>query len=103
MKELTLQDVHDYANEFNALISTWRLEMNLDGYFLKMTDQYLCNKYPEKHDEIKYPEWFAYKRLQKIIDYFNKQTNKTKILIQRLLSIVGEIIYGDHNRFIYAI
>ncbi len=103
MKMLTTQDLHDYANHFNAQISRVRLHIPLEKQLL-MPHEYLSQKYPEKYQgEILYPPIFGYRRLYLILEYFNQQTEKTISLFKRLLKIVGDIIYGDSNKFMYAI
>jgi hypothetical protein len=96
MQELTIQDLHDYANHFNALISRVRLKMPLDEELL-MPHDFLRKKYPKKYQQVSYPPTFSYRRLDLVITYFNKQVEKTTMLLKRLLTIIGEIIYGDRT------
>jgi hypothetical protein len=103
MKELTTSDLHDYANHFNALISWIRLGRSIDEYQLRMPKEYFENKYPERYMHISYPESFQHTRLQTVISYFNSQVKRTTTLLKRLLTIVGEIIYGNPNQFVYAL
>jgi len=100
MTELTEHDLQDYGNNFNALISALRLQMDLDHYHLPMPHEYFIEKYPDKYQRISYPKSFNYKRLEIIVEYFNRQLHKTKQLLQRLLRVAGQIIYGDTNQFI---
>ena len=102
MQELTMQDLHDYANHFNAQISRVRLGMPLDEPLL-MPHTYLKEKYPEKYQRVIYPPVFAYRRLSWVLEYFNQQVKKTKALLKRILQIVGEIIYGDEKIFLGVI
>ena len=103
MKELTIQDLQDYANHFNALISWLRLGMPIDEYRLQMPHEYLKKKYPKRYQYVSYPDSFEHRRLQLIISYFNQQANKTKQLLKRLLKIVGEMIYGNANQFVQVL
>jgi hypothetical protein len=95
-----MEELQDYANHFNGLISWLRLGMPVDDYRLQMPHEYLKRKYPEKYTYyISYPDSFEHRRLQLIISYFNQQVNKTKQLLKRLLKIIGEMIYGDSTNF----
>ncbi len=100
MQELSIQDLHDYANHFNAQISRVRLGMPLDEPLL-MPHTYLKEKYPEKYQGyLIYPPVFTYRRLYWVLEHFNQQAKKTKALLKRILQVVGEIIYGDRTRFL---
>lgn len=103
MTELTKEELQDYGNEFNALISASRLEMPLDEYRLQMPHEYFQTKYPDRYQEVSYPDSFEYRRLEIIVEYFNKQLHKTKQLLKRLLRVVGQIIYGNTNQFVCAL
>jgi len=105
MQELSIQDLHDYANHFNAQISRVRLEMPLDEELL-MPHDFLRREYPEKYHGINkssYPSTFSYRRLDVVITYFNQQVEKTIMLLKMLLEIVGDIIYGDKRWFMGVI
>lgn len=102
-KELTILDFQDYGNHFNALISALRLGMNVDEYHLQLPHEYLRTKYPERYQKVSYPDSFEYRRLAIVVSYFNQQIRKTKKLLQRLLKVVGEIIYGDSMCFVRAL
>jgi len=102
MQELSIQDLHNYANHFNAQISRVRLEMPLDEQLL-MPHEYLSRKYPERYQNVMYPPAFGYRRLDLVITYFNQQVEKTILLLKRLLKIVGDVIYGDRTKFLGVI
>jgi len=102
MQELSIKDLHDYANHFNAQISRVRLEMPLDEQLL-MPHDFLRRKYPEKYQQVIYPPSFGYRRLDLVLRYFNKQVEKTTMLLKRLLEIVGDVIYGDRTKFLGVI
>ncbi len=103
MTELTEHDLQDYGNHFNALISALRLGMDVDQYRLQMPHEYFRAKYPDRYQRISYPKSFDYRRLEIIVEYFNKQIHKTKQLLQKLLRVVGQIIYGNANQFVCAL
>ncbi len=101
-QELTQQDLQDYGNHFNGLISQVRLGKKITN--LKMPERYFQKKYPKRYLSVLiYPEVFRKKVLEYIINYFNKQVKKTKILVLRILKVVGYLIYQDPYHFEGAI
>lgn len=102
MTEISKEQLQDYGNHFNALISALRLGMDVNEYRLQMPHDYFRAKYPERYRYIIYPNSFDYRRLEIIIHYFNEQVQKTKKLLRRILKVVGDIIYGDSMRFLRA-
>ena len=98
-QELTEKDLHDYCNQFSAIISAKKLGIPIENQ-IEMPHVYLKQRYPGRYDNhVIYPKSFNVKALQEIIDYFNQSIKKTKELFDLLFKKIGELFYGDSQLF----